>query len=958
MHAREPAGQPVEIAGNQPLLLHDGDAAWLVETGRVHVFAVRMAGGQPAGTRHHLCSAEPGDALLGISPPADGSLGLLATGVPGTRLVRLDLKRFLDASQVDSTPLIERWVHRLSAVVPDRLPPRHFEPLPRVGQVTLADAGDARPEQGVAWVRVVDGHVLFAGIEGLGCDHDDGTLPLSSQAWLRAMGPATLQVQDAEGVRRADGMGAGLQRFHRLVMAGMALRLEAAARDEAERLARKAGVDRAALRDGMARLAAAYDRREAAAALLVEEQEDLLLAAARLVGDAMGIAIQAPPRSEARRQQVDPLGSIARASRVRFRPVTLSGEWWRRDNGPLLASWKDAGRPVAVVPTSATAYDVVEPADGARRPVTPAVAALLSPDAHVFYRPFTAGRLGLRELARLGLRGAGRDLLTMGGVGILGGLLGMATPLATGYIVDKAIPSADHGRLLVIAMGLVASALGAAAFQLTRSIAMMRVQGKMEASIEAAVWDRLLNLPAPFFRTYSSGDLAMRAMGIGMLLQTLKEAVLNSVLTSMFSVFSFGLLFVYDVRLGLLATLALIAIFGLTAAGNYIQFRYLEKISDLGGRLSSMELEFITGITKLRVAAAEARGFAVWARTFADRVALDRKVQALSVTVSVFNTALPLLTTMGLFAWIAFRSGGSLSTGAFLAFNAAFGQVLAAALSFSSALLSSLQVLPLLKRARPILDASPEVDVLRPDPGEFSGEIEVNHVSFRYQPDGPLILDDVSLHARPGQFVAIVGPSGSGKSTLLRLLLGFESPESGSILYDGKDLAGVDVRAARRQIGVVLQGGKLMPGDIHTNIVGSSRLSVDDAWEAARMAGLDRDIEGMPMGMFTIVMEGGTTLSGGQRQRLMIARALVTRPRIIFFDEATSALDNQTQAVVSRSLESLQATRMVIAHRLSTIMKADRIYVMEKGRVVQHGTYEELIQQPGLFAELAKRQLA
>ena len=208
-----------------------------------------------------------------------------------------------------------------------------------------------------------------------------------------------------------------------------------------------------------------------------------------------------------------------------------------------------------------------------------------------------------------------------------------------------------------------------------------------------------------------------------------------------------------------------------------------------------------------------------------------------------------------------------------------------------------------------------------------------------------------------GEFVAIVGPSGCGKSTLFRLLLGFEQPEAGSIFYDAQDLKGLDLNSVRRQIGVVLQNSTLFRGDVFANIIGSKPLTLDDAWEAARLAGLDNDLRQMPMGMHTVITDGGGGLSGGQRQRLMIARAIVSKPRILLFDEATSALDNNTQAIVSRSLEGLKATRIVIAHRLSTVQNADRIYVFDEGNVVQSGTFTELIQQDGLFAALAKRQL-
>jgi ATP-binding cassette subfamily C protein len=305
-----------------------------------------------------------------------------------------------------------------------------------------------------------------------------------------------------------------------------------------------------------------------------------------------------------------------------------------------------------------------------------------------------------------------------------------------------------------------------------------------------------------------------------------------------------------------------------------------------------------------------------------------------------------------------FGEVSTLSTGDFVAFNAAYTSFQNALLQMAVALTASLNVVPLYERLEPILQEPPEVDATRTHPGELTGSIEVNHVHFRYTEGGPLVANDVSFTIRPGEFVALVGPSGSGKSTMLRLLLGFETPESGSLYYDGQDLSTLDVREVRRQIGVVLQNARVMPGDVFKNIVGASNLTLDDAWEAARNAGLEEDIRSMPMGMNTMVSAGGETLSGGQRQRLLIARAIVKKPRLLFFDEATSALDNKTQSVVSHCLEGLKSTRVIIAHRLSTVIHADRIIVMEAGRMVESGTYAELMDKNGVFAELAKRQLS
>ena len=377
-------------------------------------------------------------------------------------------------------------------------------------------------------------------------------------------------------------------------------------------------------------------------------------------------------------------------------------------------------------------------------------------------------------------------------------------------------------------------------------------------------------------------------------------------------------------------------------------------------------LQFISGVAKIRVAGAEDHAFKVWAQEFSKQRRLSFVVGRITNAVQVFTASYPVICSLVLFAMLAFVQGKAnaeglppaISTGEFIAFNSAFGIFLSSMLSLSSASLQILQAVPVYERFKPILQEEPEIDEAKSYPGDLTGDIEVYRVDFRYTEDGPLILKNVSIRIKPGEFVAFVGPSGSGKSTLLRLLLGFEQPESGKIYYDGQDLGSLDIREVRQKIGVVLQTSRLMPTDIFRNIVGNSPLTKADAWDAAERAGLADDVRAMPMEMHTVVSEGGGGFSGGQKQRLMIARAIVNKPRILFLDEATSALDNRTQAIVTQSLDQLQATRIVVAHRLSTIINADRIFVLVNGRVEEQGTHEELMKLGGHFAELAKRQIA
>jgi ATP-binding cassette subfamily C protein len=679
------------------------------------------------------------------------------------------------------------------------------------------------------------------------------------------------------------------------------------------------------------------------------------------VGEAVGVPVVAPPRAQGVAAPRDPVAAIAAASRLRTRRVMLRDDWWRQDGGPLLG-YTEAGHPVALVPAPRTTYLLYDPSSGREAPVTAEVAAELAPAAFSFYRPFPDTVMSGRALVRFGVQGSGRDLWAILAMGTAAGLLSLVTPYATGLIFNDIIPGAERGQLLQLTLVLLSLALATALFNLVNVSALVRIEGRMGGRLQAAVWDRLLSLPMPFFRPYSAGELANRAMGVDQMRQVLSGATVTALLSGLFSLFHFGMLFHYSPRLAWWAVLLIGLAVACAALASWVQLRPQRRVAEIQSRLAGQVLQFLTSVSKLRVAGAEVQAFALWARNFGAMRKLSFRVRGVANGLTAFNAAFPVIAYLVIYSvahpLLLPTAVEPMRTGDFLAFMSSFGICLSGLLSATAAVLGTLAIVPLYEQAAPILNTPPEVDPAKGDPGALSGDIELQQVVFRYQADGPQVLRGVTLRIRAGEFVAFVGPSGSGKSTLLRLLLGFETPESGAVYYDGQDLSGVDVQALRRQIGVVLQSGRLMSGDLFTNIVGSSSATLDDAWEAARMAGLEEDIAAMPMGMHTVVSEGGGTLSGGQRQRLLIARAIVQRPRILYFDEATSALDNRTQAVVSSSLERLQATRVVVAHRLSTIINADTIYVVHGGEIVEKGSYESLMALGGHFTELARRQLA
>jgi len=662
-----------------------------------------------------------------------------------------------------------------------------------------------------------------------------------------------------------------------------------------------------------------------------------LLAACQLIGKETGFDFQEPKFiNDYAHNLTGQLNAIAQVSNVRTRKVILRGNWWKEENGHLLAFTKEDKEPVALIQQPGGSYIINNTSSKTQQTVTPEIAASLEPIAYMFLYAFDQPMTSVQKLWSFGIKGLQLDATYIVLAALAGSLISLLTPILSGILFDDVIPQADRSFLVEVVGIMLVIGIVKALLQLVRGILLLRVETKSNITIQAGLMDHLLRLPVTFYRQYTAGDLTNRVLGINAIRQILSSTVLTAVLSGVFSIVNLMLLFYYSPKLAWVGIgLSLLAVVFIIIMG-LLKLQYDRKLSDVQGELQGFLFEFLSGISKVRVSGSE----------------------------KAFHGSYPLLTNIFFFSFIyyAFTAGSAtaslISVGVFMAFISAFNQFLNDCLSMSMAVISSLNMVPLYERLKPILEEEPESADDCTDPGELCGEIEFNSVSFRYNEDQPLVLTDVSFKIKPGEMVAFVGPSGSGKSTVLRLLLGFEEAEIGSVYYDGQAFDSLNKDLVRRQIGVVLQNGSLMSGSIYQNIVGSSELTLEDAEQAARLAGLEEDIKQMPMGMHTVVSEGAGTFSGGQRQRLMIARSIVHKPRMLYMDEATSALDNRTQNIVSESLNKLQATRIIIAHRLSTIIHADKIFVMDKGQIVEAGTFEELMAQDGLFSSLAKRQIA
>ncbi len=646
---------------------------------------------------------------------------------------------------------------------------------------------------------------------------------------------------------------------------------------------------------------------------------------------------------------------LLRPSGIMRRNVNLQGKWYRDSIGAFLGTTKK-GDAVAIIPCGFTGYIFHDYESGADIKVNHKTAKLLSEEAICFYKQFPLKALSIKELIRYLVQTLSRsDFIMIGLATLIATLLGLINPYVNKLIFEKLIYSQSFQLMLPVACLLLGVTLSTALIEITKSLIRARLQTKVEITVEAALMMRILSLPAHFFKKYSAGELFSRFQYIKGLCNMLGDVVLTVGLSSVFSLVYMIQIFNFTPALVVPSLIIIVITLLFSALTTFMQAKTSKKTMEHNARINGLVYSLISGVQKLKLAGAERRSFGKWANAYKDAAKLQYDPPAVIKLNAVISTAISLL---GIIVIYYIAAVSRISVADYMAFSAAYGMVSGALTTLTGMALTTANIKPVMDMVKPILETIPEISTDKKVVTRLSGSIELNNISFRYSADMPLILDDLSLKIRAGQYVAIVGQTGCGKSTLMRLMLGFEQPQKGAIYYDGKDMTTIDLKSLRRKIGVVMQNGKLFQGDIYSNIViNAPWLTLAEAWDAAEMAGIAEDIRNMPMGMHTLISEGQGGFSGGQKQRLMIARAIAPRPRILMFDEATSALDNMTQKTVSESLNKLKCTRIVIAHRLSTIRQCDRIIVLDQGKIIEDGKYDELLKKNGFFAGLVERQM-
>ncbi|MYD43974.1 MAG: ATP-binding cassette domain-containing protein [Gammaproteobacteria bacterium] len=962
-------GESVPCAGNLPVALDDPDFFWYVDVGSVNLFIVEFDGLTEQAAPQHLLRREVGALIPGVSPdaPANGTkLSVVAKGGPGTLLKRIPAASLTDITPSELVAQLDEWVIDFT-----RQLARYAGPKPRPAEIAVVDQQSTFPpcvlttRRGVSWVAppAADaGSSLFLDLidptgEGLSEHGEEPLVPLTYAGWLTTFEETSLTVTSTETLIRQAVVAPALRDFHNIAFALERLNRQLAVVDEANLERAQTTSRRDAEKAARRRLFNIYDQ-----PIQSETAEDgqRLIDALKIIGKRQGIEFAMPTRKSSANTTIG-LADILDASGVRARRIKLDSEhkWWHSDSNSMLAFRRHDHQPVALVPGAFGSYRLIDPATKQTTRINAKLAAGLQDEAWLFYPPLSKGNVGSTELLRLAFQGCKYDLIRLVCIGFVRGLTLLLPALALGFIADYTSAGQSIATLHVLALALAGFGVVGALLHMYQNTSMMRLEARSVSRLEAAFWDRLLRLPSRVLQQHPSGDLAMSGMTFQNLRAGIHGVAADSLLSVLFLLPVFAVIFFYDTTLGLyalsfsmvsLVITLVIAIKQITPHG-----RVIAAIRRVVGRM----FQIVVGIGKLRVQSAEGSAFEIWARDYREQKQAELELGRLEGHAKALADALPFLAAAVLLYAVYTTERQAFPLSDFLVVYTVFMTYQYAVGRLGESIGAIAGILPAFKQMQPILSANPESDS-EGEPVDFlSGDILFDHVSFRYDIDGPLVLDDVTIQARPGEFIAIAGESGAGKSTLFRIALGLDRPSAGAVYYDDRDLRHLNLKQLRRQVGAVPQAVAMHPQDLWDNVVGHhTDPSIDEVWQAIRVAVIEGEIKTMAMGLLTMVGDSGSVLSGGESQRVAIARAVMGQPTIMLLDEATNWLDNENQATVMANLTSLTCTRIVIAHRLSTLVQADRIYVLKEGRVVQSGSFQELMGVDGDFKELVQRQVA
>lgn len=972
-------GEVISLALGQGLCVHDPHSIFWIESGRVDLFAIQLYQEVAStlikireieGKRYYLSTFESKDILLAFSDQSIADCHLFA--VANVDTVIRKIPRHVVSKITQDSLVREEFDLRLGdyflhfSNLLTTSPPENSHQVEQLDHVLHYSEGEIltisrtiylQLKSGFLWLKVHEGTFALFEQDWLRLNAESGYYPCFHQSWLKCLSNAKVEAFDNSSIDYSEAaLWNGLQLFNQHVVELLVNQTEQITLKQVNKAKLKVEINDSNFKSAKKELNTVLSGKET---LRSEVTHDLLFDTCQTIGDTIELKFNPLPMHKAPKNPEHYIYELCLQSNVFYREINLIGDWWKYDSGPLLAFYADTYQPVALIPRDRKYY-LVDRAKGTTTELNSEINNQLLRYGFMFYRNFPMkNRISGSDLLKFSAFKSTRSFLSILLFGLLIGCLNLFYPFFNNIIFEYVIPHSDHTLLIQVITGMLVIAISTQLFVIGRDYTVLKLEALNDHNLELGIWQRLLNLPIKFFRRYDLGDMIIRVFSINTIRKSLSGNVMRAFFNSFFAVLYLIPMFYYCFPLAIVGTIVVCVASLLNMWCVYADLKYAGPILEARGKVNGFVLQQLAAISKIRTAGAEKLSFVKWEKLFFPMKKLEWKTQKINIVSRMVNFAISSLSPFVIFAAALYIIQGhtsAITIGDFLAFLAAFTPFTLAVSDFSNILVELAPLFILWGRGKAILEEPLEIDQNKTDPEQLSGDVQLDHISFRYDPTTPLTLDNVSIHAKSGEFIAIIGPSGCGKSSLVKLLIGFEAPESGAIYYDGKELSTLDIGKVRRQLGIVLQSGTLLDGTIRENLTSKGFYSDEEIFRALKLSGFDDDLKRLPMGLSTILMEGGNTLSGGQKQRLLVARALITKPKVLIMDEATSALDNKTQDIVTRNLMQMNVTRIVIAHRLSTIRYADRIYVLEKGKIVDVGTYDELSKRKGIFADFLKFQ--
>lgn len=945
-------GLKKDFSGNAPVYLNEKGVLWFLEKGSVNLFAIERKEGSPEGKRTLITTLSAPCPLFAFPIAEESSIEVVAVTEQESSIWKIEAKE-MEAFFDRDPAYVHKWINQLAlfhakdlgAETAAYVEAPQTAALEKNQTLSLRRALTHSEKEKINWIQVEEGDVEFLGYASLPLGKKP--FPLTYTAWLKSREGAVVTAS-----KKTDNWKEGIQHYHAILLDYLLARKGINEKEEKKRSRLRKKNEEDLVHASLKEMAEVLNPIQAEEAV---HEAVPLFNACRIVGSSLDLAFFMPENLPEKIEAPELLAQIAQNSEVRYRQVRLTGRWWRKDCGHMVAFFGEESKPVALIMKRPGSYEIVEPESGKRTKVDKAAASKLDRTGYYFYPSFPNELKTGKEMFKYYLKLNKKEFFPLVFYSVVAAIISLFPPFATEKLMNSVIPDANYSLLWEISIGLFMAAASASLFLFFRSLMVARLEGKSSDQLLAGLWDRMLKLPISFFRRYTTGNLIMRVMSAEWMRSLISGNSIRALFSGVFSLFYLLAMALYAPVLTLIAVVLLLIGFLTTLGCAYFYARMQKHYYEYEGKINAFLIQIISSVGKLRTAGAEKNAFAKFARQFAEFKKIDLSSQHIKNVVTTMNFVLPFVMYLFIFGY-AILAQENYSVGSFLAFNTAFVTFYIAMTDLSNTILEMTPILPLWDRSKVIVEEPLEEQLKAQSPGRLTGEIHVDEVCFKYEGNENYILHTISLKANPKEFIGIVGPSGCGKSTLIRLLLGFERPTAGAVYYDDKDLSSFTMHEFRKQLGVVLQEEGIIAGSIYDNLTCGGAYKPEQVERALAISGFSEDIESFPMGLHTYLSMGGSTLSGGQKQRLLIARALLPNPKILLLDEATSALDNRNQEKVIKSIDQLDVTRIVIAHRLSTIRNADRIYVMDKGKFIQTGTFEELASQHGLFFDMLKRQ--